>query len=430
MTSTDASPAQKILCGIFTGTARRSLTLYRFYRHSSRLNNVLHDSDAEGQSCSPRQPKEKWDGDDSQAEGEFSLTSQRTLEIVRKEKEQVDATGLSSFLDRMVQEKGNKSVLYIGFGSVLLPADPEMLYAVLRMVVKLSVPYVMVSSDTAVASLPPGLPLATKHPSVPFLFNEDGQNKDSKDKDEDGKDGENSKDDDNSKDNNNGRAGQPQGDGLSHLSLPSPSISQQGPCTLALENDGEDAEDGSVYRPAIRGLRSFKTIDCKLEYDIQQVLHLEAFDTGAKVVVVSDEDAVWNWVQELGLLEEELRRVSDQLRKDETNKMVYAIKISEPVDLLLNKASPDVWDSIRRTFKETLDKAETSYLTKAKDFDCTVEDNEVALASLRKCAWIALRAKIDEQTVDNVLLDKLRAYFEERFRCDDAGVPKSMEAGG
>ncbi|THH19573.1 hypothetical protein EW146_g1606 [Bondarzewia mesenterica] len=148
------------------------------------------------------------------------------------------------------------------------------------------------------------------------------------------------------------------------------------------------------------------------------------FTKDAKEAVVSDEDAAWSWVQELGLLEEELRRVSDQLRKDETKKIVNAIEISEPVDLLLNKASPDMWDSIRRTFKETLDKAETSYLTKAKDFDCTVEENEVALASLRKCAWIALRAKIDKQTVDNVLLGKLRAYFEERFRCDDAGVPR------
>ncbi|THH15936.1 hypothetical protein EW146_g4624 [Bondarzewia mesenterica] len=97
------------------------------------------------------------------------LTSQRTPEVVRKEKEQADATGLSSFLDRMVQEKGDKSVLYICFGSVLLPADPEMLYAVLRVLLELGVPYVMVMSDAAVASLPPDLALATKQSGLTFV---------------------------------------------------------------------------------------------------------------------------------------------------------------------------------------------------------------------------------------------------------------------
>ncbi|THH11699.1 hypothetical protein EW146_g7946, partial [Bondarzewia mesenterica] len=154
------------------------------------------------------------------------------------------------------------------------------------------------------------------------------------------------------------------------------------------------------------------------------------FSKSAKETDVSDEDTAWNWVQELRLLEEELRRVAEQLRKDETKKMINTIErsfkelISEPVDLLLNKASPDMWDSIRWTFKETLVKADTSYLTTAKGFDCTVEENAVTLASLHKRAWIALRAKIDEQTVDNVILGKLCACLEEHFRCDDAGVPR------
>ena len=57
-------------------------------------------------------------------------------------------------------------------------------------------------------------------------------------------------------------------------------------------------------------------------------------------------------------------------------------------------------------------------------FDCTDEENGHALAILRKRAWLALRAKIDEQTADNVILGKLRAYFEERFRYDEHGVPR------
>ena len=46
------------------------------------------------------------------------------------------------------------------------------------------------------------------------------------------------------------------------------------------------------------------------------------------------------------------------------------------------------------------------------------------MATLRKRAWLALRAKIDEQTADAVFLGKLRTYFEERFRYDENGVPR------
>ncbi|TFY72144.1 hypothetical protein EVG20_g862 [Dentipellis fragilis] len=149
------------------------------------------------------------------------------------------------------------------------------------------------------------------------------------------------------------------------------------------------------------------------------------FTEGAKEAVVEEGEATWNWEDELVLLKEEIKSVADQLRKDETKKMKnFKEQISEPVDLHLNKASPDMWDDILRVFRDTLEKAESNYLTKAKSFDCTEEENAVALAILRKRAWLALRAKVDEQTADNIILGKLRAYFEEQFRYDEAGVPR------
>lgn len=57
-------------------------------------------------------------------------------------------------------------------------------------------------------------------------------------------------------------------------------------------------------------------------------------------------------------------------------------------------------------------------------FNCTADENETALTLLRKRAWLGLRAKIDEQTVENVLLVKLKLIFEEKFRYDEAGVPR------
>jgi protein SEY1 len=57
-------------------------------------------------------------------------------------------------------------------------------------------------------------------------------------------------------------------------------------------------------------------------------------------------------------------------------------------------------------------------------FNCTEDENAHFLAVLRKRAWLALRAKIDEQTTDSAILAKLRSHFEDRFRYDEEGVPR------
>ncbi|TEB38276.1 protein SEY1 [Coprinellus micaceus] len=154
----------------------------------------------------------------------------------------------------------------------------------------------------------------------------------------------------------------------------------------------------------------------------------ETFSTGAKEALVEGTD--WNWEDELEVIKEEIRGVADQCRKDETKKMINQIErnvkkiISEPVEIQLSKPSSEMWDSVLTTFKETLAKAEATYLAKAKSFNCTEQENVTSLAALRKRSWIVLRNKIEEQTADQVLLGKLRAHFEEQFRYDDQGVPR------
>lgn len=46
------------------------------------------------------------------------------------------------------------------------------------------------------------------------------------------------------------------------------------------------------------------------------------------------------------------------------------------------------------------------------------------MANLRKRSWLVLRAKVDEQTADQVFVGKLRSHFEESFRYDENGVPR------
>lgn len=57
-------------------------------------------------------------------------------------------------------------------------------------------------------------------------------------------------------------------------------------------------------------------------------------------------------------------------------------------------------------------------------FNCTDDENMHSLATLRRRAWQALRAKVDEQIADAAIISKLRAHFEERFRYDEAGIPR------
>ncbi|TDL25999.1 root hair defective 3 GTP-binding protein [Rickenella mellea] len=141
-------------------------------------------------------------------------------------------------------------------------------------------------------------------------------------------------------------------------------------------------------------------------------------------------DTDWVWEDELELLREEVKAVADQCRADETKKLINLTdrnirkQLSEPVELHLNTASPDMWDKILNAYKEILEKGEATYLSKARSFNCTEEENTRALATVRKRAWLALRSKIDEQTADTVILGKLRTHFEERFRYDEHGVPQ------
>ncbi|KAG8726786.1 Dynamin-like GTPase that mediates homotypic ER fusion, partial [Ceratobasidium sp. 428] len=152
------------------------------------------------------------------------------------------------------------------------------------------------------------------------------------------------------------------------------------------------------------------------------------FREGAAEALLPDTD--WSYDEELELLRQEFVLVADQLRADETKKMVNHIEksfkrsIAEPVGLHLNKPKADMWDEVLVAFKEMLDKAEKTYVNKAKSFNTTDEENETSLAALRKRAWLAFRAKVDEQTADNVLMSILRDHFEEKFRYDAAGVPR------
>lgn len=62
--------------------------------------------------------------------------------------------------------------------------------------------------------------------------------------------------------------------------------------------------------------------------------------------------------------------------------------------------------------------------TPSAGFNCTKDEVDAALSLLRRRAWLALRSKLDEQTAEAALLNKLRLVFEDKFRYDADGVPR------
>ncbi|KAL1411658.1 Dynamin-like GTPase that mediates homotypic ER fusion [Vanrija albida] len=148
----------------------------------------------------------------------------------------------------------------------------------------------------------------------------------------------------------------------------------------------------------------------------------------AKEVTIDGAD--WEYQHELDLLNDDLKVIADKSRADETKKLVNnaerAVKrqLLEPVELALSKPSTTMWDKVLTTYRDVNGAAEKAYLSKAKSYNCTEEENATALHTLRSRSWLVLRKKLEEQTADATVLLTLRESFEERFRYDDNGVPR------
>ncbi|KAK0557401.1 Dynamin-like GTPase that mediates homotypic ER fusion [Tilletia horrida] len=154
------------------------------------------------------------------------------------------------------------------------------------------------------------------------------------------------------------------------------------------------------------------------------------FTAASTAILLADTDWITAVEEEHAQLLDDISHIADECRAEETKKMLTQIErtfkkaIAEPTELALSKPRPDMWDAVLKAFKDALAQAEATYTRRAKTFNCTEKENVESLRSLRRKAWLALRAKIDEQTADATLMAKLRSVFEDRFRYDAEGVPR------
>jgi hypothetical protein len=174
---------------------------------------------------------------------------------------------------------------------------------------------------------------------------------------------------------------------------------------------------------------------------------LELFAGEAKGLYI--EGVAWsNFKQQYNLYEKDLDEVSARLRKEEMRRLATRVerwvrsRLGESVGLEFNKlgsgrndsGSPengeksstekDLWDRIWVLFTKTVKEAEVRFLERAQSFNASQDEKDVGLWRLRRKSWGVLRARIDEEVMEGNILLKLRENFEDKFRYDEAGVPR------
>jgi len=179
----------------------------------------------------------------------------------------------------------------------------------------------------------------------------------------------------------------------------------------------------------------------------QKAIALKQFETEAKNLAI--EGLPWsNFKQQYVLYEKDLDEVSARLRKEEMRRLATRVerwvrsRLGESVGLEFNKlgsgrggssapetgekpaTEKDLWDRIWNLFISTVKEAETRFVERAKSFDASQDEIDVGLWRLRRKSWGVLRAKVDEEVMEGNILLKLRENFEDKFRYDEAGVPR------
>lgn len=204
-----------------------------------------------------------------------------------------------------------------------------------------------------------------------------------------------------------------------------------------------DAVSGAVKAGQKKGA-SYEFADI---VEREKKIALKRFETEAKSLAI--EGVPWsNFKPQYNLYEKELDEVSGTLRKEEMRRLATRVerwvrsRLGDSVGLEFNKlgsgrggsgapesgekptTEKDLWDRIWTLFTLTVKEAETRFVERAKSFDANQDEIDVGLWRLRRKSWGVLRAKIDEEVMEGNILLKLRENFEDKFRYDEAGVPR------
>lgn len=155
-----------------------------------------------------------------------------------------------------------------------------------------------------------------------------------------------------------------------------------------------------------------------------------------------------NFKPQFTLFSNDLDEVGARLRKEEMRRLATRVerwvksRLVDAIGLEFNKlgsgrggsgapetgekpvSEKDLWDRIWNAFVTIVKEAEARFSDRAKNLEATDGEVEIGLWRLRRKSWIALRSKIEEEVMEGNILLKLRENFEDKFRYDEAGVPR------
>ncbi|KAF9132174.1 Dynamin-like GTPase that mediates homotypic ER fusion [Mortierella sp. 14UC] len=155
---------------------------------------------------------------------------------------------------------------------------------------------------------------------------------------------------------------------------------------------------------------------------------LDFFLQGAKAIKL--EETEWVYDEELYQLEQGLKEFATAQREKELHKMLNNLEkhlrkdLDEPIGLTLNNPGPGMWGRVITIYQRTVEDAEDLLHKKARTFDLNKEEQAELVLNLRRQAWVLMTKKVQEESVDGMMLLKLRNRFEEKFRYDDHGLPR------
>ena len=219
----------------------------------------------------------------------------------------------------------------------------------------------------------------------------------------------------------------------------------QGQLSAAHKSGVKDFSD-AVSATVKAGQKKGASYDFAEIVDREKKNALSKYDKEARGVLV--EGAPWSsYKQEMTLYQKDLNEVSGRLRREEMRRLATRVerwvrsRLGESVGLEFNalgsgrggSGAPEtgergneieIWDRIWSVFIKTVQEAERRFTDRAKSFDASSGEVDVGLWRLRRKSWGVLRAKIEEEMMEGNLLLKLRENFEDKFRYDEAGVPR------
>ena len=219
----------------------------------------------------------------------------------------------------------------------------------------------------------------------------------------------------------------------------------QGQLSAAHKSGVRDFSD-AVSAAVKAGQKKGASYDFAEIVDREKKSALSKYDKEARGVLI--EGLPWsNHKQEMSLYQKDLNEVSGRLRREEMRRLATRVerwvrsRLGESVGLEFNalgsgrggSGAPEtgergneteIWDRIWSVFIKTVQEAERRFTDRAKSFDASSGETDVGIWRLRRKSWGVLRAKIDEEMMEGNLLLKLRENFEDKFRYDEAGVPR------